>query len=97
MGNQYSLFPIVVATTNIAVSPNCLNYLNLYEGSEGLLSVTPLLPRSSYPMPRMFSPGLSLVPKTLPLDTFLNIQQIFMESNIPNILSWDFPRLLDAK
>ena len=32
MGNQYSLFPIVVATTNIAVSPNCLNYLNLYEG-----------------------------------------------------------------
>ena len=41
MGNQYSLFPIVVATTNITVSPNCLNYLNLYEGREGLLSVTP--------------------------------------------------------
>ena len=46
MGNQYSLFPIVVATTNIAVSPNCLNYLNLYEGSEGLLSVTLLMPSS---------------------------------------------------
>ena len=62
MGNQNSLFPIVVATTNIAVSPNCLNYLNLYEGREGLLRVTLLMPSSEATQifVRYLSPSLFL-------------------------------------